>query len=228
MCGRFASSLPPEMVARIFKTTGPLPNAAPSWNIAPSQEAIAVRRHPETGDRRLSLLSWGFVPHWTKDLREARKPINARAETVATSRMFRDAFGRRRCLVPADAFYEWQAREDGPKQPYAIARADGEPLALAGIWEGRRGPDGDVIRSFAIIVTEANAQMAPIHNRMPVIIEPEDWPAWLGEIESDASELLRPAAAGALRLWPVSARVNRPANNDGQLLDPIEAPGGNT
>lgn len=140
-----------------------------------------TRRHAETGEWRLSLLSSGFGPHWVKDLREGGKPINARGETVATSRMLRDAFARRRCLLPADAFYEWQTREGAPKQPYAIAGADGEPLALAGIWEGWRGAEGDVVRSFAIIVSEANAQVAPIHGRMPVIIEPEDWPTWPGK-----------------------------------------------
>ena len=225
MCGRFASALPPEMIARIFRTRGVLPNAGPSWNIAPSNQAMVVRRHPEAGERRLDLLTWGFLPHWTKDLRNSRQPINARAETVATSRMFRDAFARRRGLVPADAFYEWQKRDGAPKQPYAIARADGRPLALAGIWEGWRGPGHEIIRSFAIIVTEANAEMAPIHDRMPVIIEEADWPAWLGETEADATELLRPAAAGVLRIWPVSTRVNRPANNDEQVLEPVELSG---
>lgn len=225
MCGRFASTLPPEFIARLFATVGPLPNVAPSWNLAPSQEAMVVRRHPETSERRLDLLSWGFVPRWTKELREAPMSINARAETVATSRMFRGAFARRRCLVPADVFYEWQRRDGRRKQPYAIARANGEPLALAGIWEVWRAPDNDLVRSFAIIVTEANAQLTVIHNRMPVIIEPDDWPAWLGETEDDARVLLRPAAVGALRIWPVSTRVNRPEHNDAQLLDPIEVPG---
>ena len=221
MCGRFASTTPPEAVARRFKTTGQVSNAAPSWNVAPSQPAMVVRRHPETGERRLDLLAWGLVPHWTKDLAKARKPINARAETVATSPMFREAFQRRRCIVPADAFYEWQAQESGPKQPYAIARRDGEMLAFAGIWEGWRGPAGEILRTFSIIVTAANEDLAPIHDRMPVILEQRDWPAWLGDQEADPAELLRPAEAGTVRIWPVSARVNKPANNDAALLEPI-------
>ncbi|WP_288036991.1 SOS response-associated peptidase [Acidiphilium sp.] len=221
MCGRFASTTPPETVARRFKTAGPAPNAAPSWNVAPNQPAMVVRRHPRTGESHLDLLTWGIIPRWTKDLAKARKPINARAETVATSPMFRDAFHRRRCIVPADAFYEWQAQESGPKQPYAIARRDGEMLAFAGIWEGWRGPAAEILRTFSIIVTAANEDLAPIHDRMPVILEQRDWPAWLGDQEADPAELLRPAEAGTVRIWPVSARVNKPANNDAALLEPI-------
>ncbi len=208
-------------MARLFKTAGAVPNAAPSWNVAPSQPAMVVRRHPETGERRLDLLTWGLVPHWTKDLAKARKPINARAETVATSPMFREAFHRRRCIVPADAFYEWQAQDNGPKQPYAIARRDGYLLAFAGLWEGWRGPAGEILRTFSIIVTVANEDLAPIHDRMPVILEQRDWPAWLGEQEADPTELLRPAEAGTVRIWPVSTRVNKPANNDAALLEPV-------
>jgi putative SOS response-associated peptidase YedK len=198
----------------------PLPNVAPSWNVAPTQGALVVRRHPETGERRLDLLTWGLVPHWTKDLEAARKPINARAETVATSDMFRAALAERRCLVPAGAFYEWKAMPGG-KQPYAIARQDGAPLAFAGLWDGWRGLDGTVLRTFAIITTPANAIMATLHDRMPAILEPEDWPAWLGEVEGDPVALLRPAADTVLRLWPISRAVNNVRNNGASLLDPI-------
>jgi putative SOS response-associated peptidase YedK len=125
-----------------------------------------------------------LVPHFTKDLKTARRPINARAETVASSGMFRGALAARRCLVPADAFYEWKAVADG-KQPYAIARADGSPLAFARLWEGWRSPDGETLRTFTIITTSANAEMAQLHDRMPVALEPIDWPHWLGETESD-------------------------------------------
>ena len=220
MCGRFVSAMPAEMIRRLFRIEGRLPNAPPSWNVAPRQQALVVRLHPETGARHLDLLGWGLVPHWIGDPKAARRPINARAETVATTPMFRDAFARRRCLVPADAFYEWRKTETG-KLPYAIARADGAPLALAGLWEGWRGPDGSVLRSFAIVVTAANATMAPIHDRMPVIVEEADWPVWLGETEGDPRDLLHPAADDALRLWRVSTDVNRPANNNEALLNPI-------
>ncbi len=144
MCGRYVLTLPPEAMRALFGAASPVPNLPPSSNIAPTQESMVVRRHPEKGERLLGVLGWGLVPHFTKDLKTARKPIKARAETVATSGMFRDAFARRRCLIPADAFYEWRALADG-KQPYAIARADGECLAFAGLWEGWRAPDGDVL-----------------------------------------------------------------------------------
>jgi putative SOS response-associated peptidase YedK len=220
MCGRYATFLPAEAIARIFGTTNPPPNLAPSWNIAPSQNAPVVRRHPESGARHLDLLQWGLLPHWTRDPAKARRPINARAETVATTGMFRDAFARRRCLVPVDAFYEWKPVANG-KQPYAIVRADGGPLAFAGLWEGFRSTSGEVTRSFAIITTRANAEMAAIHDRMPVILDPADWPLWLGEEAGDPAATLHPLADGALRLWPVSRAVNTPRNNGPTLLEPV-------
>ncbi len=161
-----------------------------------------VRRHPDTGERRLDPLRWGLLPHFTKDLKAATRPINARAETVATSGMFRGALASRRCLVPADAFYEWKAMPDG-KQPYAIARTDGAPLAFAGLWERWRSPEGETLRTFAIITTAANATMSAIHNRMPVILE---------------------AAEGVVRMWPVSRAVNSVRNNGAALLDRIDDP----
>ena len=124
---------------------------------------------PDTGERHLDALRWGLLPHFTKDAEHARRPINARAETVATAGMYRGAFARRRCLVPAAAFYEWKVIEGG-KQPYAIARADGGTLALGGIWESWRAPGGEVERSFAIVTTRPNAEMALLHNRMPVVV----------------------------------------------------------
>ena len=219
MCGRYASFTPPDAIASLMKVLRRIPNAAPSWNVAPSQEAMVVRLHLQTGERRLDLLRWGLVPHWSMDPKNERKPINARAETVATTRMFRDAFACRRCLVPADAFYEWQKLPGGGKQPYAIARADGQPLTFAGLWEGWRGPAGEVLRTFAVIVTGANRQMEPIHDRMPVIVEPDDWPLWLGEVEGDPAKLLRARDGPELKIWPVSRRVNSPANNDAGLTD---------
>jgi putative SOS response-associated peptidase YedK len=154
MCGRFASQLPPEEVARLFSTAGDVPNLGPNWNVAPTQAAMVIRRHPETGERRLDVLRWGLVPHFTKDLKKTTRPINARAETVATSGMFRGALASRRCIVPSD----------------------GTPVAFAGLWEGWKGPDGETLRTFTIVTTEANADMARLHNRMPVILELEAWP----------------------------------------------------
>jgi putative SOS response-associated peptidase YedK len=222
MCGRYASFLPPELIARLFGTTNPLPNLKPTWNMAPTMQAPVVRRHPESGERHLDALTWGFVPAFTKVLKEARRPVNARAETVATSGMFRNAFAKRRCLVPAAAFYEWQAGPDG-KTPYAIARTDGDPMAFAGIWEGWRSPEGDILRSFAIVTTTANAQMVALHERMPVILEQADWPGWLGEAEIDFSTMLRPSADGVLRIWPVGKRVGNVRNDGPELLAPAAA-----
>ncbi len=173
MCGRYASLLPPEAVARFFRTTNALANIGPSWNVAPSQQAMVVRRHPETGERHLDLLQWGLLPYWTKERAQARRPINARAETIATSPMFRQAFAKRRARVPAGVFYEWRKTRVA-KQYVAIARNDGDALAFAGLWEGYRWPSGATTRRFCIITTRPNALMVPIHDRMPVALEPGD------------------------------------------------------
>jgi putative SOS response-associated peptidase YedK len=223
MCGRYASFLPAEAIRGIFRTVGAIPNAAPTWNLAPAQSGLVVRRHPETGDRHLDLLRWGLVPHFTKDLKAARRPINARSETAAGSGMFRGALGVRRCLVPADAFYEWKAMPDG-KQPYAIARRDGLPLAFAGLWESWRSPDGDRLRTYTILTTAANETMSALHERMPVILEAADWPVWLGGTGGDPLALMRPAGADVLRLWPVSRAVNSVRNNGAELLDQVDDP----
>jgi putative SOS response-associated peptidase YedK len=222
MCGRFASQLPAELVARIFRTSNPLPNLAPNWNTAPSQSALVVRRHLETGERHLDALKWGLLPYWTKAPAKARKPINARSETAATSGMFRAALKNRRAIVPCDAFYEWRTMPDGAKEPFAIGRQDRAPVALAGIWEGFKDQQGEVTRSFAIMTTTANATMAFLHDRMPVILEPDAWGTWLDGPDNDAMALMRPAAETVLRLWPVSTQVNSVRNNGPHLLD--EAP----
>ena len=163
------------------------------------------------------------MPHFTKDLKACKRPINARAETMASAGMFRGALDARRCLVPADAFYEWKAVPDG-KRPFAIARVDTAPMAFAGVWEGWRSTDGDVLRSFTIATTTASADMAHLHDRMPVILEPADWPVWLGEQDGDYAALLRPAPAGTVRLWPVSRAVNNVRNNGPNLLDRVDDP----
>ena len=219
MCGRYAAFLPADAIAALFQLAGPMPNWAPTWNMAPTRSAPVVRLHPEARDRRLDLLRWGLVPHWIKDLKDTRQPINARAETLAVTPMFRDAFARRRCLVPADAFYEWQT-VDGAKLPWAIAREDGAPLVFGGLWEGWRAPDGSVIRSFTIATTSACPVLRPLHERMPVVLEPADWPIWLGEAEGDVSALLRPSAVG-FRTWRVSTAVNNVRNDAAALLEAV-------
>jgi putative SOS response-associated peptidase YedK len=224
MCGRFASQLPPELIRRLFATIGDVPNIAPNSNVAPTQSGMVIRRHPDTGERRLDALRWGLVPRFTKDLKACKRPINARSETAGNSSMFRTAMAFRRCLVPADAFYEWKSMPDG-KQPYAIARTDGTPLAFAGLWESWQDLAGETLGTFTIMTTAANDDMAQLHDRMPVILEPDDWPLWLGEIDNKhIAPLLRPAAPGTVRLWPVSRAVNNVRNNGAELLDRIDDP----
>lgn len=212
--------MPAVDLAEIFGVVGELPNYEPSWNVAPTNRRPVIRRHPDTGERRLDLLTWGLVPHFTKDLGSARKPINARAETAASSGMFRSALSRRRCIVPADLFYEWKAEADG-KQPFAIARKDARPLAFGGLWESWTQPDGTLLRSYAIITTAANVDMAGLHHRMPLLLEEADWPAWLGEDAGEAAALMRPAAPDTLRMWAVPRVVNNVRNNGAGLIEPI-------
>jgi putative SOS response-associated peptidase YedK len=217
MCGRYAAFRSIDEIRRIFGTVNPPPNFAPSWNMAPTRLAPVVRLHPETKARHLDLLRWGLLPYWAKDPQSTRQPINARSETAASAPMFRDALARRRCLVPVDAFYEWKA-SGKTKQPYAIARANGAAMALAGLWEGWRGPDGEVIRSYTIMTTQAAPALAELHERMPVVLEPEDWAVWLGELEGAPADLLRRSAA-EFRVWPVSPAVNNVRNDSCDLLD---------
>ena len=223
MCGRFVSDLAPAAIAALFEVAPPLPNAAQSWNMAPTMQAPVVRHHPPSGERRLDLLRWGLLPHFIKDPKAARRPINARAETVRSLGLFRSAFAQRRCLVPATAFYEWRAEADG-KQPFAVARVDGAQMALAGLWESWTSPEGEVLRSFTIVTTTANAEMSALHERMPVILERDAWAPWLDGAPDAAAALMRPAPGGTLRLWPVSRRVNSVRNDGPELLSPFALP----
>jgi putative SOS response-associated peptidase YedK len=225
MCGRYVFQRPIDEIRAIFAAAGEMPNFEPSWNVAPTQQAPVVRRHPESGERRIDLLRWGMVPHFVRDAAASRQPINARSETAATLPMFKGALEHRRCLVPADAFYEWTT-EGKAKQAHAAARADGQPMALAGIWEGWRDADGKVMRSFAILTTTACPTLAYLHKRMAVVLEPRDWPLWLGETEGGVGALMRPSDA-AFRVWKVGPRVGNVRNNDASLLGPLEVTGEN-
>jgi putative SOS response-associated peptidase YedK len=219
MCGRYASFLPAEALARLFETVNPLPNLEPTWNMAPTRDAPVVRLSRD-GERHLDTLRWGLVPYFTKDLKKARKPINGRSETIAKSGMFREAFAHRRCLVPAPVYYEWRDDPDG-KVPFAVARVDGEPVAFAGIWDTWRTTDGQRLQTFATITTDANKLLAQIQDRMPVIIERVDWPLWLGEADGDVAALLRPAAEDVLRFWPVDKKVGNVRNDGPELIRAI-------
>ncbi|MBB4303922.1 putative SOS response-associated peptidase YedK [Rhodobium orientis] len=220
MCGRFALSEIPATIRRVF-AYGDQPNFPPRYNIAPTQPIATVRL--ENGARRFVLVRWGLVPGWVKDPADFSLLINARSETAAEKPAFRAAMRHRRCLIPANGFYEWQ-RRDGRKQPYWVAPKDGGVVAFAGLWESWSGPDGGDVETGAILTTAANASTAEIHNRMPAVIAPENFEAWLNTVEvsaKEASEMLRPAPDDLFAAIPVSTRVNAVANDDAGLVAEI-------
>lgn len=226
MCGRIALNIKMDDLLDYFQISGPAPALAPRFNIAPSQEVAAVR--VEEGERRLALLRWGLIPHWADDPRIGNKLINARGETVHKLPSFRSAFRKRRCIIPARGFFEWQT-QGKEKQPFFIYRQDDAPLALAGLWERwsdeRSGQD---LESCTIITTEANSLVGRLHNRMPVILEPEDFKLWLPPTESSQetlSSLLRPANEGVLDMYPVSTFVNKPQNEGEECIEPVVTKG---
>ena len=230
MCGRvklegdvseikIAFGIPPDY---------PTPNFAPSWNVAPTDQLPIVRYNPRTQGRTLDLMRWGLVPYWAKDIKVGFSTINAMAETIDTKPVFRDAFRRRRCLVPVEAYYEWKKLDAKTKQPYAFALAEGGFMALAGLWETWKSPAGEVVRSFTIATTVPNRLAAEIHNRMPAILPPKVWPTWLGEKETHDTALkglLAPYPADRMAMWPVSPRVGNVKNNDPSLIEPVEPAG---
>lgn len=224
MCGRFCFFSPAEAVVRLFgiDEADPLP---PRYNIAPTQHAPVVRARTQ-GGRELVPLRWGLVPFWAKDVRIGNRMINARGETVAEKPAFRQAFRRRRCLVLADGFYEWQKTATG-KQPWYVARVSGEPFAMAGLWESWRDRDGDAspLETCAVITTAANETMRKLHDRMPVILDGTCITAWLDEsTDPDALRaLLVPAPEGDLQAVEVSRRVNNPANEGPELIRAVSS-----
>jgi putative SOS response-associated peptidase YedK len=226
MCGRYLSLSDPEQLAERFGVdevrTDPLPQR---WNVAPSTEVYSVIERE--GRRRLGTLRWGFVPYWARQLKGTRQPINARVETLATSKMFADSFRRRRCLLPADGFYEWQDRGDGrQKQPYHLADPDGDALAFAGIWTVWRDPEAHEpapLFSTAIVTTAASGPMEELHDRMPLILPERLWADWLAAEPAEAPHLLDAVTAlGPPRLTAttVSRRVNDVRNEGPELVEP--------
>jgi putative SOS response-associated peptidase YedK len=223
MCGRItqqAGELPGLTVVTLCEEVADTP---PRYNGAPSQDFWIIRRHPETGDYHRHHLTWGLVPHWTKDAGGGRKPINARAETIATLASFRAAYAKRRCLLPVENFFEWQkVKGPGFKQPYAVGMKDGASFALAAIWESWHEPEtGAIIRTFCVVTCPANALIAPIHDRMPVIIPPIAYDRWLSPVEADPRDLLAPFPSEVMTMWPISTRVNSPRNDDPSILEPL-------
>jgi putative SOS response-associated peptidase YedK len=220
MCGRFALKSPPAKLVERFGLDE-CADFTPRYNIPPGTDIPVIRQSPE-GKRVLHLLRWGLVPHWAKDPSIGNKLSNARGESVAEKPSFRDAFRRRRCLIPADGFYEWKT--DGKvKQPYFISLKSGEPLAMGGLWESCRRPDGEILRTACIITTGPNDIMEPIHDRMPVILRAEDWQAWLEAPVENIQPLVCPYDVDAMQAWPVGRRVSRTVDDDAGLIEPITA-----
>lgn len=198
---------------------------APSFNVAPQTLQPVVRLDEDTGERQLTIMRWGLVPFWSKDGKMAYSTINAKAETITTSPAFREAMKRRRCLVPADWFYEWQKLEAGKKQPFAILLGAGNPFAFAGLWDRWKDKvSGQTLETFTIVTTDANELMEPLHTRMPVILRPKDYDRWLepGESSQPPIDLLRPYDAGEMKCWKVSARVGNVRNNDEACAEPLK------
>lgn len=213
---------------RIAEGVTPL-NLQPRYNIAPTQDVVVVRMGPEDKRRELSMMRWGLVPPWAKDMAIGARLINARAETVAEKPSFRAAYRRQRCLIPADGFYEWQKRPGGAKQPYRITLKDQQPFAFAGLWERwDKASDRRPVHSCVIITTEANDVLRPIHGRMPVILDAADHDTWLDAAGHDGAEvaaLLRPYPSDAIAAWPVGTYVNSAANDDPKCLEPVNDDG---
>jgi len=220
MCGRF--NIIPDAQAwisatHVLRDAEVFLDLSPRYNVAPSQDIPAIRVDSQSRERQACLLHWGLIPNWARDKKIGNRMINARAETVAKKPAFRAAFKRRRCLLPASGFYEWQ-RTNG-KQPYNILRADGRPLFFAGLWEHWEGAEGE-IESCTIIVTQANEAMTRVHDRIPVILDEDRIDLWLDPEETDKArlaELLQPYG-GDLEIYPVSRAVNSPRNDGPDLI----------
>jgi putative SOS response-associated peptidase YedK len=235
MCGRYVEISSPSLLAERFHVTEVRPEQLETnYNVAPrAQVPVVAERH---GERVLDVVRWGLVPFWAKDPKIGDRMINARADKLLTSNAFKRPFERKRCIVPADGFYEWQKLEGKrPKQPWFIRRRDGEPLAFAGLWETWHDPneedDAPPLRSCVIITTDPNELLAPIHDRMPVVLPESEWDTWLDVENHDVAglrKLLVPFPAGELEAWPVSTRVNKADNNGPELLDrePVPADAG--
>ncbi len=224
MCGRFTQQRPTSELAEIFGAEDLAADPGGHYNVAPTDEAAVV---VQRGERRaVTGYRWGLIPHWAEDARIASRTFNARAETIATMPAFRDAFRRKRCLVPVDSFYEWR-REGTVRQPYRIARADGLPLALAGLWAGWRDPDTDEVRrTFTIVTTTASEQISSLHDRMPVVIPPDAWATWLDPAPADPAELnglLVPAEDLPLDVYPVVRLVNNVRTDGPDLIQRLGA-----
>ncbi len=223
MCGRYSFTLPPEAIRALFRVMTGL-NLQPRYNIAPTQH-VPVIGLEDDGNRALKMFRWGLIPRWSKAMPTSAPLINARAEGIAGNKIFGDAFHHRRCLVPADGFYEWnkdKSHED--RRPWRVFDPDRPAFAFAGLWDAWRNPEGEVIRSFAIVTTAANKRIAQIHDRMPVMLRSEDEDAWLDQngAEPRLLSLLAPYNPDKTALYRVNARVNSVKNDDPQCLARVD------
>jgi putative SOS response-associated peptidase YedK len=218
MCGRYRLSRSKEALARHFGVDPDEVDWEPRYNIAPTQQVCVVRQDRKEPVRHASMMRWGLIPSWAKDPSIGARTINARAETVAARPAFRESLERRRCLIPADGFYEWK-RSGKAKQPFCFEVEDGKLFAFAGLWDRWRSPDGNPLESCTILTTTSNRLMADIHDRMPVILPADDYDLWLDPGMTDSAtavDLLKPYDAALMRDYPVSARVNAVTNDDAE------------
>jgi putative SOS response-associated peptidase YedK len=223
MCGRYRLSRRKQLVEEYFDC-GPWDEEwSPRFNVAPTQPVPVIRQNPKEPIRELSLMKWGLIPHWAKDASGAAGMINARSETAATKPAFRDSLKFRRCLIPADAFYEW-SRTGKTKQPYCLEVNEGEVFAFAGLWDGWKDANGNWVKTCSILTTTPNAVTAPVHDRMPVILDSDSYDLWLDPGMNDGatvSELLKPYNARFMRCYAISSRVNYVVNDDEECSRPI-------
>lgn len=229
MCGRIGQYLPSSYLEQFFHIDRFADNVPANYNLAPTETAMVVRIDPATGKRGITVMKWGLVPFFSKTGKMEYATFNARCEGVEKAASFRAAYKSRRCIVPADLYYEWKALDDSKKpakQPYAIARADGEPLLLAGLWESWKPPagaEGEAVRSFTILTTPSapGSKMAELHPRMPMILSPDAVDLWLGEREGDLPGLMKPCPDEWLKMWKVGSAVGNVRNKDRSLIDEV-------
>jgi putative SOS response-associated peptidase YedK len=224
VCGRYRLSRRKQIVEEYFDSVSGEEDWAPRYNIAPTQSVPVIRQNPKEPIRELSLMRWGLIPSWSKDPSGAARMINARAETASTKPAFRDALKSRRCLIPADGFYEW-SRTGTTKQPYCFVVNEGELFAFAGLWDRWKDPSGNWIKTCSILTTIPNAVTTAVHDRMPVILDPDSYDLWLDPGMTNvaaASELLKPCDARLMRCYPVSTRINSVGNDDPECCQPVQ------
>jgi putative SOS response-associated peptidase YedK len=225
MCGRYRLSQRKQIIEEHFDSAPWAEDWSPRFNIAPTQPVPVICQNPKKPVRELALMKWGLIPHWAKTPSIAASTINAKSETAATKPAFRDPLRLRRCLIPADGFYEWQ-RAGKSKQPYCFEVNDGELFAFAGLWDRWKDPSGNWVKTCSILTTTPNAMTAAVHDRMPVILDPDTYDLWLDPGMSDvhaASELLKPYDARLMRCFPIGTRINYVTNDDAECSRPVES-----